>query len=178
MKYAKKNRPILAAIFSVFMLMNCSDDDNGNEEYKITQSELDAISEFIESFTGGQMAHGGPDGTSPDSTVREVFASTANLSGSIPVGTIVTKNTYKRGADGNKTDEIYVSFAMVKREAGYYPDGGDWEYIMMPNDGAVDYNVHPFGILPDEGSSSRGKLTSCAGCHSSGAGGDFLYVND
>ncbi len=157
------------------LLISCSEDKD-DSPVVISQAELDAVSVYIGSWTGGQMAHGGPEGTSADSTIREVHA-TSDLAGSIPPRTIITKNTHKRGLDGNASDQIYVSFAMVKREAGYYPEGGDYEYIMMPNDGTVDFDSHPFGILPEEESEMRGQLNMCATCHTDADGGDFLFVN-
>lgn len=167
---------LLSAALAI-TLFSCSDKDDDEETFELTQSDLDDVSNYILSFTSGNFAHGGPDGISPDSTIRDIFASIPDLSGSIPVGTIVTKNTYKKNPDGTKSD-LFVSFAMVKRESGYYSDGGDWEYIKMPNDGSVDYNVHPFGMLPADGAITRGQLASCMGCHAGASGNDFLFVND
>lgn len=168
---------VSTAVLTVF-LIGCNDKEDETKTYKITQSDLDGVSNFIKSFTGGSFAHGGPDGVSADSTIREIYASIPDLSGTIPAGTIVTKNTYKKNPDGTKSDQIYVSFAMFKREAGYYADGGDWEYIKIAHEGSVDFTSHPFGILPAEGSDARGQLASCKGCHSGASGNDFLFVND
>jgi hypothetical protein len=44
-------------------------------------------------------------------------------------------------------------FAMIKRDAGFFPEGGDWEYVVL------DAEAH----LED-----RGKLTLCARCHAEG----------
>jgi hypothetical protein len=175
-----KNRFFISAVMVLMVLftLSCSNDNDANPEYNITQAELDAVSGFIGEYTGGTMAHGGPDGTSADSTIRLVYASISSLDGDIPVGTIVAKNTYKRGADGNKTDELFVSFAMVKREAGYNTEGGDFEYIMIPYNETVDYSAHPYGILPDKNTDGWGKLEMCMGCHLAAGGSDFLFVND
>ena len=168
-------RLFLLLFVSAALFIACSEDVD-DSPVLISQAELDAVSVYIGSWTGGQMAHGGPEGTSADSTVREVYA-TSDLTGSIPTRTIITKNTHKRGLNGNASDQIYVSFALVKREAGYYPDGGDYEFIMMPNDGSVDYSKHPFGMLPEEESEMRGKLNMCATCHADAEGGDFIFGN-
>ena len=74
-----------------------------------------------------------------------------------------------------KTDTLLVSFAMVKREAGFDPTNQDWEYFMIGFDENNDYSVHPFGTL--EGA-NRGKLQGCIDCHTKAGGGDFLWVND
>ncbi len=173
----KEKQPLLVvASFTLIVLFASCTKDEDPLTITLTQSNLDAVSVYIGSYTGGQMAHGGPAGTSPDSTVREVNAS-HSFGGSIPAGTIITKKTYKRGTDGQPTDELFVSFAMVKRESGYFPDGGDWEYVMMPYSASTDYSAHPYGVLPEAESDMRGKLNSCASCHSAASGGDFIFVN-
>jgi hypothetical protein len=48
------------------------------------------------------------------------------------------------------SEKITVYFAMVKRPAGYDPDGGDWEYLVVAADGQVE---------------ERGRLALCARCH-------------
>jgi len=48
------------------------------------------------------------------------------------------------------SEKIAVYFAMVKRPAGYDPDGGDWEYLVVAADGQVE---------------ERGRLPLCARCH-------------
>lgn len=49
---------------------------------------------------------------------------------------------------GGKAPVTY--FVMVKREPGYDPAGGDWEYLVVAPDGHVE---------------ERGKLSLCARCH-------------
>jgi len=76
--------------------------------------------------------------------------------------------------DGSK-GMLQVTFAMAKREAGYYPEGGDWEYVMMPNNTGNDFNTQPNGALPDASNTDmRGKLAMCVACHT--AQSDFLFV--
>ena len=77
--------------------------------------------------------------------------------------------------EGLKTDKLLVSFAMVKREAGYDPGNNDWEYLMIGFDEENDYSTHPFGMLDK---ANRGKLQGCIDCHAKAGGGDFLWVND
>jgi hypothetical protein len=50
---------------------------------------------------------------------------------------------------------------MTKREAGYYPEGGDWEY--------------QFVSLVPERKETRGRLANCAACHASAKERDFLF---
>ncbi len=63
-----------------------------------------------------------------------------------PEGTALVKTKYA-DAKGEKT---LLHTLMLKREKGYNPDGGDWEYVVA----GVDGNVQ-----------ARGKLTSCMECH-------------
>ncbi len=44
-------------------------------------------------------------------------------------------------------------FAMVKHEAGYFPDGGDWEFVVTDSNGWIE---------------DRGPLAMCARCHAEG----------
>jgi len=45
------------------------------------------------------------------------------------------------------------TFAMAKRDPGFFPEGGDWEYIVLDAEGRVE---------------DRGKLAACARCHAEG----------
>jgi hypothetical protein len=44
-------------------------------------------------------------------------------------------------------------FAMAKRDPGFFPEGGDWEYVVIDADGRLE---------------GRGKLAACARCHAEG----------
>ena len=158
------------------LLSSCAEDEP--VEFLATQSQLDGSTNLIATFTGGQMAHAGPLVSDADSTIREVFSNKTSLDGSIAMGTIVTKNTYKKNADGSKGD-LLLSFAMIKRELGYDDDNLNWEYIVTAYDETVDYEAHPFGALPDVSNTDvRGQLGSCIACHTGAMGSDYLFVND
>ena len=51
------------------------------------------------------------------------------------------------------------TFAMAKRDAGFFPQGGDWEYIVLDAEGRLE---------------DRGKLTLCARCHAE-ANADWVF---
>jgi hypothetical protein len=73
-----------------------------------------------------------------------------------PIGSMIVKE--KLGsADSNKPELLT---AMIKREAGYNPESGDWEYLVL--DGAASEIVE------------RGKLTRCNGCHKAYTLWDFV----
>ena len=73
-----------------------------------------------------------------------------------PVGSMIVKE--KLGKPDSAMPEVLT--VMIKREPGYNPDNGDWEYLVL--DGPASTIVE------------RGKLTRCSGCHSSYSGTDFV----
>ena len=109
---------------------------------------------------------------SPDSTYRDIYAN-IGMEEAVDVGSVFTKSTYMKNADGSK-GALQVTFAMIKREPGYYAEGGNFEYVMMPNDGTNDYEVNPNGMLPADGSEMRGMLANCASCHAKTS--EYLFV--
>jgi hypothetical protein len=73
-----------------------------------------------------------------------------------PVGSMIVKEKLA-SADSTKPELLT---AMIKREAGYNPESGDWEYLVL--DGAASEIVE------------RGKLTRCSGCHQAYKHRDFI----
>jgi hypothetical protein len=76
-----------------------------------------------------------------------------------PVGALVVKE--KLPARDAKEPELLT--AMLKREAGFDPEGGDWEYLVLDGQGR---EVR-----------ARGKLESCRACHQAVADTDFVSRN-
>jgi Cytochrome P460 len=64
-----------------------------------------------------------------------------------PVGSMIVKE--KHGSLDSTSPELLT--AMIKRQPGYNPESGDWEYLVL--DGAASQIVE------------QGKLTRCSGCH-------------
>ena len=50
-------------------------------------------------------------------------------------------------------------FAMVKRDPGFFPEGGDWEYVVTDSEGWIE---------------DRGALALCARCHAE-AKADWVF---
>lgn len=73
-----------------------------------------------------------------------------------PIGSMIVKE--KLGSVDSTTPEVLT--AMIKREPGYNPENGDWEYLVL--DGAASKIVE------------QGKLTRCSGCHRSYEHSDFV----
>src|ERR1044071_3681790 len=76
-----------------------------------------------------------------------------------PVGSLIVKE--KLPARDAKEPELLT--AMLKREAGFDPEGGDWEYLVLDGRG--------------EEVRARGKLESCRACHQAVADTDFVSRN-
>lgn len=73
-----------------------------------------------------------------------------------PVGTMIVKE--KHGSPDSTKPELLT--AMIKRQRGYNPDSGDWEYLVL--DGAASTIVE------------QGKLTRCSGCHKPYESSDYV----
>jgi len=78
------------------------------------------------------------------------------VSSKFPIGSMIVKEKLAR-QDSEKPELLT---AMIKREVGYYPQGGDWEYLLI-NGTATEVQ-------------ERGKLDYCAGCHAPYKGDDFV----
>src|SRR5262245_16630869 len=74
----------------------------------------------------------------------------------VPVSTMIVKEKYWE-MDG----KLHAVAAMIKREAGYDPAHGDWEYV--------------YTTLGDQPVTQRGTLESCIACHRIKKEQDFLY---
>ncbi len=75
-------------------------------------------------------------------------------------GSVAIKAEYN--ADGNN----FTTVVMIKREAGYDPDGNDWYYEVRNPDGSQADSPAP------------GRIALCSGCHKDGAETDFLLGFD
>lgn len=171
------------AILASAALLSCSSDDDSESTtpqvmVEVNQSDVNAVTTVWETaITGNQygatvsIPHGGMNLTSAE-TNRDVYASQP-IANDIEPGTIITKRTYKRNTDGSNGD-LLATFAMVKREAGFWAEGGDWEYFKMPFNASTDYSAEPNGNLA--GAEASGKLDGCKGCHTNAPGGNFLFV--
>ena len=73
-----------------------------------------------------------------------------------PIGSMIVKE--KLGSPDSKEPEVLT--AMIKREPGYNPGSGDWEYLVL--DGAASKIVE------------QGKLTRCSDCHTYYEHSDFV----
>jgi hypothetical protein len=76
-----------------------------------------------------------------------------------PVGSLIVKEKLPT----RDAAEPELLTAMYKRETGYDPEGGDWEYLVLDGHGKEVQ--------------TRGKLESCRACHQAVADTDFVSRN-
>ncbi len=76
-----------------------------------------------------------------------------------PQGTVIVKE--KLTTRDSSTPELLT--AMIKREKGFNPGSGDWEYLVSNGAGTAVQ--------------ARGRLETCLGCHLSERRTDFVYRN-
>lgn len=165
---------------SILFISSCKNETTPDPSYTLSQADLNKSTQTqelditgVKYGTDASIPHGGSNLTTDD-TYRDIYSS-IGPGGTVTTGTIFTKKTYMKNADGSK-GALLVTFAMAKREAGYYVNGGDWEYVMMPNDGSNDYTANPNGTLPAASATDmRGQLANCASCHAKAASTDYLF---
>ena len=76
----------------------------------------------------------------------------------LPAGAVVVKEKY---VGVPPVGQLHGYAVMTKREVGYYPEGGDWEYEYV-------------NLVPER-KETRGRLANCAACHASAKERDFLF---
>jgi len=80
-----------------------------------------------------------------------------------PQGSMIVKE--KLGSADSQSPELLT--AMIKREKGYNPESGDWEYLVL--DGTASHLT------------KRGRLVNCSGCHLAYKTTDYVtrtYLSD
>lgn len=78
-----------------------------------------------------------------------------------PVGTVAIKSS----VDADGVVQNYT--VMIKEEAGFDAEHGDWRYEMRTPAGEIAND-------PDSGMPMSGAITMCIDCHQASAGTDFL----
>ena len=114
------------------------------------------------------IAPPGADGSTPSHIVAvnpagyAAFMDTDNAD--LPVGTVIIKEKYMSTEAAEEREQPIALAVMTRRETGYNPDFGDWEYayIELGEEGGVD-------------SIQLGKLDSCIDCHSSAADNGHVF---
>jgi hypothetical protein len=168
---------------------------NSNADFVLTQEKLDSFARVAVSIetdiVGDKFAvfHDRKDTSIVKNdtmtflhSLRDVTAATIDRNAMSVPGTIFARLFY------TITDTLHSSprklkaiMLMVKHSRGFFPDGGDWEYISLPPDTT---NIHPYGVLLDSSATAtsinfkRGRLVTCGTCHQETQGKgmkDFLF---
>ena len=120
---------------------------------------------FLQDYNNWELAKA--DVTSPAhmNAIKDVYVNSIGIdafkSGTVPfpAGTIITKENY---ADESGTKGSLMALTcMIKMEAGYDPDNGDWAYVNTGADGVAQ---------------ETGKLTMCIECHTQVKDKDYVYL--
>ena len=76
-----------------------------------------------------------------------------------PTGSMIVKE--KLATANSPAPELIT--AMVKRDPGFYPEGGDWEFLVLTGDAKTIQE--------------QGRLPSCTSCHAAMRVTDFVFRN-
>ena len=151
-----------------FLLASCGD-DSGDDDTKLTQGPGAFAADYKTSPNFHTQMSTLVSGQSPHKAVQIWYS--ANIKPALgresltaPKGTVAIKefdNKDGQGQDGSDgtVDGIAV---MIKREAGYDSDNGDWYYQMRDASGA------------EMSAPAPGKIAPCIQCHRGFKGTDYL----
>ena len=116
------------------------------EEYRILKSKIPLEKPHREKFVHVYVT---TNGVNAMKTNNALF----------PRGTVILKEKFSN-AKGEST-ELFTG--MLKREAGFHPRCGDWEFFTLSSDA--------------QQVTARGKLTSCVNCHIEYRASDYVTRN-
>lgn len=85
-------------------------------------------------------------------------AMTTELKPAFPVGSVIVKEKLPKERQGAQPELLTV---MIKREQGFDPSSGDWEYMALNGEGTKI--------------ESRGKLANCQSCHLTTPATDYVF---
>ncbi|MDP4237783.1 MAG: hypothetical protein Q8919_15180, partial [Bacteroidota bacterium] len=113
-------------------------------DYTLTQADLDKASEFnvksgIIGDTFDSLFFKSHDTMTTKYLSRDVFENLIARNDSVGTGAIYVRRSYAI-PDTNHRDQRTLTkvMLMIKHCSGYFPDGGDWEYVNMKIDASVD----------------------------------------
>lgn len=78
-----------------------------------------------------------------------------------PEGSMIVKQKYYSVTAPVRPEDANLYTVMLKRETGYNPSLGDWEFAVVAGNG--------------KHLESRGKISTCMGCHKDQAVSDYVY---
>jgi len=165
--YVSRSTLFLVLLLTILLAGCASGSDpnaTGVETFADYQSWTRVNSEPITSDTTGSLglAHEGTKG------IREVYindtgkaVSTGSADYPYPAGSIIVKEAFTSDGAGNKGALSSIT-VMVKREAGYDAENGDWEYV---------------NVRPDLRVRAQGRIGMCIKCHGAAVLDDFVFTS-
>lgn len=142
---------LIVLLAGALLLNGCSDDGTSPEE----QSEFEGYEDWnrVDYVNAPNPFLGGAHQAADPEYTRRIFTNAAPLrEGEYPEGTLVVKETFTHDEAGQRIwAESGGLLGMAKREAGYDPENGDWEYLMLD---PATLEVQ-----------SSGALEMCISCH-------------
>ena len=168
----------LTAISLAILCASCSYNTPEIPAFNVTQQELNnatlLTSNRDTAIVGDPFNGFSSDTVTTRHKLRDLFENIP-LDKNITVGTIMVRRAYFYPWKYHERDSLINTVVMVKRESGYYPDGGDWEYMDIKYNKNTDYGLNPNGMLIGFSDNViRGKITKCANCHAL-AGKNFVF---
>jgi Cytochrome P460 len=152
--------PLIALTVGLTLgLAGCSDD--GDTTTPELVSEFTGYTDFIQvEYTNAPSPFLGPahQGNNPE-YARAIYSNEAGkVEGDYPVGTIFVKETFTYDDQGDHVfPEAMGLLGLVKREAGFDTEGGDWEFFV----------IDPADLSTID---SGANIGSCKGCHTNATG--------
>lgn len=153
------------------------DKKNTAQPFLLTQTALDQINTVSlasDTTITGNIFNVRNDGS--DKNIKDIY-SNKPFDRTVQTGDIfVIRNFLNEDGQRGALDFVDV---MVRREDGFNPFAGDFEYFRMGYDSMTNYAMHPNGIVPTiDNVYDRGKdvaRAACVACHRNG-GQDFLFT--
>lgn len=155
--------PIMIMLFCIsFLYANGQQEDGGSTNEFSNYLNWEKVNNEV--ITGDVIGILGPAHQRAQG-FREIYVndigkevSSGEKSYPYPSGSIILKESFK--ADNGKKGDLADITIMVKREDGYDPENGNWEYFMANSQLKV---------------SKQGKIGMCIGCHSAVSSTDYTF---
>lgn len=161
--------------------------DSGEEEDavmpfgKTTDVQIaKAIWASVEGYKSGWAQYPGKEGwqpgNSPHGAWLKYYINETAMSDlqNFPHGSVIIKENYP------DTMSSTGPITIMARIEGYDSEINDWFWAKYLPDGSLDTNEDGIKLAGQvaKGAGENGENAACIGCHSSAAGGDYLFVND
>ncbi|GEM_PF-2433458 len=164
-----KSSAAIALFFSLACFVSgCSGDKTaGKSAQSVPEAPAEVSLELIKEYRDWQRAVANVNTDAHMSAIKDVYVNDRGIasfrSGEMPfpAGSVIVKENFKPLSGGEK-GALMALTAMVKMNAGYHPEGGDWAYIQT---------------VPGFSETTLGKVEKCASCHASVSHKDFVFLS-